>query len=71
MSKSTIEPRYYCGECDRFEDDPIFIDTETCGKCGELIQAVEEEEFSHEERMRCINQTGLDPAIDDDNGGFF
>jgi hypothetical protein len=26
--------------------------------------------YSDDERLRCINQTGLDPAIDDDNGGF-
>lgn len=39
-------------------DEPMFED-----KDGNPI-------YEHDERLRCINQTGFDPAIDDDNGGF-
>ena len=31
---------YVCGDCDRVERDPMFLDLETCSKCGELIEAV-------------------------------
>jgi hypothetical protein len=34
---------YVCGDCDRVERDPIFLDTETCSKCGELITAISDE----------------------------
>lgn len=33
--------RLYCFECDRYEADPIFLDVETCSKCGALIGAAE------------------------------
>lgn len=36
-----IIPQLYCGECDRYERDPIFLDVERCGKCGELIEMPE------------------------------
>lgn len=36
-----------------------------CSYCGDV-----EPTFSDEVRRKCIEQTGLDPAIDDDNGGF-
>ena len=28
---------YFCGDCDRVERDPIFLDLETCSQCGELL----------------------------------
>ena len=34
---------YVCGDCDRIERDPMFLDLETCGVCGELIAAVSDE----------------------------
>ena len=34
---------YVCGDCDRIERDPIFLDLETCSKCGELIEAIPEQ----------------------------
>ena len=35
---------YVCGDCDRIERDPIFLDLETCSKCGELIEAIPDED---------------------------
>ncbi len=34
---------YVCGDCDRVERDPMFLDLETCSKCGELIEAIPDE----------------------------
>lgn len=34
-------PKLYCGECDRYERDPIFLDVERCSKCGEQIEATD------------------------------
>jgi hypothetical protein len=34
---------YVCGDCDRIESDPMFLDLETCSKCGELIEAISDE----------------------------
>ena len=31
---------YVCGDCDRIERDPMFLDLEKCSKCGELIEAL-------------------------------
>ena len=34
----TPEPgEYFCGDCGTVERDPIFLDLETCSKCGELL----------------------------------
>lgn len=30
-----------CGECGRIETDGIFLDLETCGKCGGMLTAVD------------------------------
>ena len=27
-----------CAICDRTETDPVFLDTETCGLCGEFLE---------------------------------
>ena len=27
----------YCAACDRWEDDPIALDVETCFRCGGLL----------------------------------
>ena len=34
---------YVCGDCDRIERDPMFLDIETCSKCGQLIQEIVDE----------------------------
>lgn len=34
---------YVCGDCERIERDPMFLDIETCGQCGELIEAISDE----------------------------
>ena len=34
---------YVCGDCNWIETDPMFLDTETCSKCGELIEAIPDE----------------------------
>ena len=39
---------YVCGDCDRIERDPIFLDLEMCSKCGEHIEAI------HDEDPNCI-----------------
>lgn len=30
-----------CRDCDNIETDPIFLDTETCSKCGGFLSAVD------------------------------
>jgi hypothetical protein len=30
---------YVCWDCERIERDPMFLDLEKCGQCGELIEA--------------------------------
>ena len=30
-----------CSECDHVETDAIFLDTETCSKCGGMLTAVD------------------------------
>jgi len=35
---------YVCCDCDRIERDPIFLDLETCSVCGELIEAIPDED---------------------------
>lgn len=36
------QPHLFCGECDRYEFDPIFLDVERCSKCGELIEGLDD-----------------------------
>lgn len=37
-------PKLYCFGCDRYERDPIFLDVETCSKCGELVEGCDDDE---------------------------
>lgn len=36
------EPHYYCGDCDRVEDDPMWTDLEQCSACGAYISVMED-----------------------------
>lgn len=42
-------PKFICGECDRYEFDPIFHDVEMCSQCGGPIELAEEEEDDYDE----------------------
>jgi hypothetical protein len=33
----------FCSECDCYEHDPLFLDVERCSKCGELIEASDDD----------------------------
>lgn len=46
-----MAPKYYCGECDRIEDDPLFIDVERCSECGEYIEIAEEDDGQPSEQQ--------------------
>lgn len=39
-----MEKQMYCGECDHFETDELFNDTETCSQCGGLTESADASE---------------------------
>jgi len=43
MKRQPEPGEYYCGDCDRVETDPIFLDLETCSTCGELLSYCDDE----------------------------
>jgi hypothetical protein len=53
------EPRYYCGDCDRYEDDPMWVDLEQCSCCGEYITAEDEPSDGLSPRERAWHNYGL------------
>ena len=52
-------PQYFCGDCDRYEDDPMFIDLEQCSQCGAYITAEDGDGASMTDRERAWDDYGL------------
>ena len=53
------EPRYFCGDCDRYEDDPMFADVEQCSACGAYITAEDDYADARSPQQRTYDDYGL------------